>query len=297
MLKRFKRRFSGSLEKIIEHFTGFILAMIILIGILGVVVGYRYYRYTQEEPQYCASCHLMKEAFTEWERGKHRDVVCQTCHQLNIFEQNQLLIAFVLKKENKPFSQTHGRKKPWNACKKCHLDEVSQGAVTLRKSFGHARHVFMEKIDCKVCHKGTVHDFHPNENACKVCHQNKGVHGVGMEAFSCLKCHVFSEKTPSMIPKNRCTSCHKNIPKTGPMSGLHCHQCHRPHSRMIPSSETCATECHRMGELAGQHILHAEKGLKCLDCHKAHTWTVGEANAKTLCSHCHIFRNPKLFVY
>lgn len=296
MFKRFRRRLSDSLEALIEHFTGFILAFIIIIGILGFVVGYRYYRYTQDEPQYCASCHMMKEAFSEWEKGKHRDVVCQTCHQLNILEQNQLLIAFILKQENKPFSQTHGRKKPWKACKKCHLDEISQGSLTLRKSFGHARHVFMQAIECKSCHKGTVHNFHPNEKACLGCHGDKGVHGVGMEALSCLKCHSFVEKSPSMVPKDRCLKCHKKIPATSPMAGLSCHQCHRPHKKGSPTSDVCI-DCHHNMRLFGQHGLHEEKDLKCLDCHKAHTWTIGEEQAKVLCTKCHPFKDPKSFIY
>gem|GEM_PF-6671313 len=52
-----------------EHLKGFILAAIVIVAVLGVIVGYRYYRYTQDEPAYCASCHL----------------------------QNQLLVAYVVK--------------------------------------------------------------------------------------------------------------------------------------------------------------------------------------------------------
>jgi hypothetical protein len=297
MFKRFRKKLSYSFENIVEHFTGFILALIVIIGILGIVVGYRYYRYTQDEPQYCASCHLMKEAFSEWEKGRHRDVICQTCHQLNLLEQNQLLIAFVLKHENKPFSQKHGRQKPWNACKKCHIEEIAQGAITLRKSFGHARHVFMQKIECKACHKGTVHDFHPNEKACQRCHKDKGVHGLGMEAFTCLKCHSFTEKTPTMLSGERCLRCHKEIPKNTPMANLSCHQCHKPHGPIMPQSNTCTKECHGNESLLGQHGLHAEKGLKCMDCHKAHTWVVGEERAKKLCSTCHSYKNPTAFIY
>lgn len=171
-----------------EHLKGFILAAIVIVAVLGVTVGYRYYRYTQDDPQYCASCHLMKEAFLEWQKGKHRDVVCQKCHHLSMIEQNQLLVAFVLKGDQ-PFSQKHGREKPWKACKECHMDENSISS----RSYGHARHVLMQNINCKVCHRGTVHNFYPKEEACQKCHHDKGVHGVGMEAFSCLKCHPFKD--------------------------------------------------------------------------------------------------------
>lgn len=280
-----------------EHLKGFILAAIVIVAVLGAIVGYRYYRYSQDNPQYCASCHLMKEAFTEWQKGRHRDVVCQKCHQLSILEQNQLLVAYVIKGGKQRFSQTHGREKPWNGCKKCHIDEVAQGSITLNKSYGHALHVFMQRIDCKICHKGTVHDFHPNEKACQICHKDKGVHGIGMEAFSCLNCHAFSEKTPSMIPRDRCIKCHTNIPKTGPMSNLLCHECHKPHGQIKPTSSACISECHSNEASVGQHGLHMKKGLDCLYCHKPHSWVVGKQIARILCTKCHAYKAPEVFIY
>ena len=291
------RNVIDSLVKCVEEAKGFILAAVLIVAVLGAVVGHKYYRYTQDDPQYCASCHLMKEAFLEWQKGKHRDIVCQTCHHLSILEQNQLLVTYVVKSDSKQFSQTHGREKPWQECRKCHMSEVSQGSVTLKKSYGHARHVFMQGTECKICHKGTVHDFHPNENACQNCHKDKGVHGIGMEAFSCLKCHSFSEKTPSMVPKDRCIKCHNSIPRKSSMSDLLCHQCHKPHGRINPTSATCISECHRNETSVGQHGLHMKQGLNCLDCHKPHSWIVGIERAKSLCSKCHTFKDPKLFIY
>lgn len=279
-----------------EHMKGFILAAFVIITVLGIIVGYRYYRYTQDNPQFCASCHLMRTAFTEWQKGAHRDVVCQRCHQLTMLEQNQLLVAYVVK-SNKAFSQTHGREKPWQACRKCHMDNISQGSVTMKKSYGHARHVFMRGIECNTCHKSALHDFHPNENACQNCHKDKGVHGIGMEAFSCLKCHSFSEKTPSMVPKDRCVRCHKNIPEKGPMASLLCHQCHKPHGNIIPASSTCIKECHSNETAVGQHKLHMDKGLDCMYCHKPHTWIVGKGMARRICSKCHGYKDPMLFIY
>ncbi len=288
---------SETLLRIFEHLKGALLAGIVIVAILGIMVGYRYYRYSQEDPQYCASCHLMKEAFTEWQKGRHRDIVCQRCHQLSILEQNQLLVAYVVKGGKQRFSQTHGRKKPWNACKKCHIEEVAQGSITLNKSYGHALHVFMQQIECRTCHKGTVHDFHPNEKACQGCHKDRGVHGIGMEAFSCLKCHSFSEKTPSMIPRDRCIKCHSHIPKTGPMSNLLCHECHKPHGQIKPTSNVCISECHSNEASVGQHGLHIKVGLDCLYCHKPHSWRVGKQKARIICTKCHQYKEPEVFIY
>lgn len=293
---RLPDKIADFLADLLEHLKGFILAAFVIVMVLGILVGYRYYRYTQDNPQYCASCHLMKEAFTEWQKGKHRDVVCQKCHRLNTLEQNRLLMAYVVKGKQ-PLSTTHGREKPWKACKDCHMDNVTQGSVTMKKSYGHARHVFMQSIECKTCHKSTLHYFRPNKTACQNCHKDKGVHGIGMEAFSCLKCHSFSEQTPSMLPKGACIRCHKNLPPKGPMTNLRCHQCHKPHGKIIPSASVCTGECHQNEASIGQHGFHMKQGLDCLYCHKPHTWVVGQERAKTLCSRCHPAKNPRVFIY
>lgn len=283
------------LAGVIEHLKGFVLALIAVISVLGVVVGYKYYRHTQEDPEFCMSCHMMKDAFQEWQRGRHRDVVCQKCHHLSLIEQNQLLVTFVVKGQSQ-FSQSHGRKKPWLECRKCHLDEISQGSVTLRESYGHAKHVFMLNIECKVCHGRSLHLFKPDESACQSCHKDKGVHGIGMEAFSCLKCHSFSEKSPTMVSRERCVKCHK-VPANGPMSNFQCHQCHKPHGKIKLKSADCLGECHGNEARVGQHGLHMKKGMECLDCHKAHKWVVGPDEAKRLCVRCHRLKDPKTFVY
>ncbi|MBI5632515.1 MAG: NapC/NirT family cytochrome c [Nitrospirae bacterium] len=282
---------------LVDHIKGFVLAAFLIISILAIVLAYRYYEYRQEDPNFCVSCHLMKEAYKEWQKGKHRDIVCQQCHHVSMLEQNRLLVAFVMKQNEQAFSQSHGREKPWRECKKCHMDNVAQGSLSLQKSYGHAKHVFMQGIECKVCHKGNLHNFTPNESACSGCHKDKGVHGIGMEAFSCLKCHSYSEKTASMIPKDRCIKCHPSVSVKGPMSGILCHQCHKPHGTIMPALALCTTECHSNEATVGQHGLHMKKGLNCLDCHKAHTWVVGENRAQTLCSRCHPYKNPRLFIY
>jgi len=290
-----RHRLPNMLNRLIEHITGFVLALITTIAILGAVVGYKYYRHTQDDPEFCMSCHIMKETFQEWQKGKHRDVVCQKCHQLTLLELNHLLLSYVVKESN-PFSQTHGREKPWLECRKCHLNEIAQGSKASRDSYGHAKHVLMLNIECKACHSESLHLFKADEKACLKCHQDKGVHGGGAEAFLCLKCHSYSENTPAMIPNERCTLCHKSLQK-GPMSSLKCHQCHKPHGKIKLTSKNCLVECHTSETRTGQHALHRKKGLECLDCHKAHTWVIGQKGAEGLCNRCHAMKDPRTFIY
>ncbi len=275
-----------------------IVFLLLLLTILGGVVGFRYYRYTKEDPQFCTKCHMMQEAFKTWQLSKHRDFPCQRCHQISMLEQNKMLISYVVKGTETTTKQTHGRISPWNSCKDCHLSEVSQGSVTLSNSYGHARHVFMQHISCSNCHTGSSHTFAPNEQACSGCHREKVIHGMGMEGLSCLKCHSYGEKAPEMINMNRCLTCHKDIPSKGTMSSLKCFDCHHPHGKIKPSSRDCLKACHGSEARVGQHNLHLIKAaLVCLDCHKAHRWTIGKKEARELCSRCHALKDPATFIY
>ncbi len=276
-----------------EHLKGLILAVIV---IALFVYGYRYYRYTQNDPEFCETCHMVKEAYADWSKGKHRDVICQNCHQMGNLEQNVRLVSYIMTGKN-PVSLTHGRMKPWQECSNCHMDDISQGSVSPTKSYGHAKHAVTKKIECKTCHSPHMHDFPANESPCDKCHPGKGVHGISMDKFSCLKCHSFSRKPLPMLSKNACVKCHVNFPKKGPMSGLSCHYCHKPHKQEKPTSATCTVECHKTEATIGQHGLHAKAGIECMHCHKRHSWTVSEAMKKALCSECHSYRDSRSFRY
>ncbi len=292
-----KKSLSSFCIRFIEENHRAIVILLLLLSIIGGISGYRYYRHTQEDPEFCGSCHLMQEAFKTWQMSKHRDFQCQTCHSMTILEQNRLLISFVMK-GTKSIKQEHGRVKPWESCKGCHSSQIAQGSLTLSNSYGHARHVFMLNINCSKCHTGALHAFTPNEQACSECHKDKLIHGMGMEGLSCLKCHSYGEKAPKMISTERCLRCHKDLHLKGPMSSLKCFDCHQPHGKIKLSSQDCLKNCHGNETRVGQHNLHMTKAkLDCLDCHKAHTWIIGKTEAKSLCNRCHPLKDPATFIY
>jgi len=275
-----------------------LVLLLLLISVIGAMVGYRYYRYTRYDPDFCKSCHMMQESYKTWQMSKHRDFPCQRCHEMSLLEQNRMLIAYVVKGTASETSQKHGRISPWHTCRECHLSEVEQGSVTLNKSYGHARHVFMLKINCSQCHTGTSHTFAPNVKACSGCHRDKVIHGMGMEGLSCLQCHSYGEKAPKMISGDRCLTCHKGIPTKGTMASLKCFDCHHPHGKLKPSSQDCLQNCHGSETRVGQHKLHMTKAkLGCLDCHKAHTWSIGKKEANGLCNRCHALKDPATFLF
>jgi len=279
-----------------------IVLLLILISLIGGVLGYRYFKYTKNDPSFCATCHIMQESFKSWERSKHGDIICQRCHRMSILEQNRLLMLYVARGYTSPkgrgLGQTHGKIEPWRACRDCHLGEALQGSISLRNSFGHARHVFMQNLECMNCHSGELHNFMPNERACSNCHKDKLVHGLGMEGLSCLRCHSFGERAPTLVSSQRCRGCHTKMPRTGPMASFECFQCHKPHGKIKLTSADCLGSCHGNEAMVGQHGLHINRAkLECLYCHKAHTWRVGKTEAKILCQRCHELRDPMRFIY
>ena len=252
-----------------------LVSILLVICIIGIILAVRYYTYIQKNPEFCSSCHLMEEAYTAWKLSGHRNIVCQDCHQLGIIEQNSLLIKFVFTTDRKT-PEPHGLATPWTTCTKCHWDEASQGATHVTKSTGHARHISVEKLECRDCHQRTVHSFRPDRNACLRCHKDWKIHGMGMEEVSCMTCHPFAAKKPGgFIPdRERCLSCHRSSTRTSfptkvPMARLNCYECHKPHTRLKPVDEDCL-RCHTREVLLNKNVHRS--GNRCVTCHQPHRW-------------------------
>lgn len=273
-----------------------VAVLLVMLAIIGILSFYKHYEQAGKDPDFCASCHIMKEAYKTLHLSKHRDFACQSCHVISLWEQDRMLITFVIKGLGST-GQKHGRISPWDACAECHMSGKIQGAANLSASYGHIKHVSVQKINCSRCHTSDLHKFSPDEQACSGCHKDKIIHGMGMEGFSCLKCHSYSEKAPKMISTERCVLCHKGLSIGKTMSSLKCFDCHHPHGKLKPTSQDCLKTCHINETNVGQHNLHMTKAkLQCLDCHKAHNWSVGKKEAATLCSRCHRLKDPASFV-
>lgn len=303
-----------------------VLLLFILAG--GGIVAYRFYDFTQNNPRFCISCHLMKPAFEAWQKSEHAGVNCHECHHLTIPEQNKLLVSFVL---HRPTSvpERHGKViVPWRYCMQCHWDkdERFKKAPQINKSNLHAKHVFMEQIECSKCHGYIVHKFTPEERFCMKCHQGKEVHGTGMEALACLNCHT--DRTKDLKPgRKKCLFCHGgedvrreliadasldvkhyqptketirravkiDVPADAPMQ-FYCYTCHKPHAKVRPDWGNCLS-CHHNVPDMGKHNLHIKVvGMQCKECHKPHVWRVTPESAKKGCVKCHEYREPKRFI-
>lgn len=303
-----------------------VLSLIIITG--GGLVSYRFYDFTQNNPKFCVSCHLMQEAFDQWAGSVHKGINCHDCHHLSVPEMNNLLVSFVLHRPDK-VPDRHGKIiVPWRYCIKCHWEQEEEfsSAPRINQSRMHAKHYFMEQIECSKCHGYILHEFTPEERFCMKCHQGKSVHGTGMEELACLNCHT--DRTPDLRPgRNKCLFCHGgesvreqllvegtidvthytpsqetiekaikiNVPKDAPMQ-FHCYACHKPHKEVRPDWGNCL-DCHRNIPQVGKHDIHINiVGMQCKQCHKPHSWKVTKESAKKYCTICHEYRKPSDFI-
>lgn len=253
-----------------------LVSILLVISIIGIVLAVRYYSYIQKNPEFCNSCHLMEEAYSAWKQSGHRFIVCQDCHRLGLIEQNRLLVKFVFTTDRRT-PEPHGNVTPWRNCTTCHWDEANkQGALSVTKSIGHARHVVVAKVGCIDCHTRSIHQFRPDRNACLRCHKDWKIHGIGMEEASCMSCHTFSPKKSGgfMPDRERCLTCHRSSSRTSfpekvPMARLNCYECHRPHTRIKPLDADCL-RCHTREVLLIKSVHLTSK--TCISCHHPHRW-------------------------
>ncbi|MDA8099956.1 MAG: cytochrome c3 family protein [Nitrospiraceae bacterium] len=306
-----------------------VLLLVIVGG--GGTIAYKFYDFTQNNPKFCVGCHLMQEAYDSWAKSEHKKLNCHDCHHLTIPEQNQLLISFVMHRPTKVPAR-HGKVIVGShTCNECH---TSEKAPRINTSLFHAKHVYMEQLECTYCHgevkedKSGLHRFLPTEKFCLKCHAGKAVHGEGMGGLACLNCHT--DRTRDLKPgRKKCLYCHSNdenirkelredatmdvryfapdqstikkatkivFDEKAPMQ-FYCYECHKPHTqgKVKPTSEHCLT-CHAQIPKIGKHKAHLAMDMQCKHYHKPHLWKVTEASAKKTCSQCHEYRSPKSFL-
>jgi len=312
-------------------------AKVLIVSLVLVIVGgggfvsYKFYDFTQNNPKFCVGCHLMQEAYDSWAKSEHKKLNCHDCHHLTIPEQNQLLISFVMHRPNR-VPERHGKViVASHTCDSCH---TSEKAPRINKSLFHAKHVYMEQLECTMCHgevkadKSGLHHFLPTEKFCLKCHPGKAVHGEGMGGLACLNCHT--DRTKDLRPgRKKCLYCHSGdeavrkelredatmdvryfapdsatirkatkivFDDKAPMQ-FYCYECHKPHTqgKVRPTSAHCLG-CHANIPKVGKHKVHLAMDMQCKDCHKPHLWRVTEASAKKDCTQCHEYRNPKAFL-
>jgi nitrate reductase cytochrome c-type subunit len=306
-----------------------IIALVALSFLVGA--GYTAYKindYFENDPNACMTCHVHDKANQAWAVSIHKGINCHECHHATKKDQVVQMYKFVFLGQ-RTVSPRHGNViVAWKICIQCHWnrDERFPQAKQINKSPLHAKHVFMEKIECVKCHGYNIHKFTAEARFCVRCHKGREVHGTGMENLACLNCHT--DRTTDLKPgPKKCLFCHgsekirkelladatldvthytpdeKTIkkaikierPDDAPMQ-FNCYQCHKPHKSARPDWGNCFS-CHQNILDVGKHKLHIQDmGLKCSQCHKPHVWRVSKEQAKKDCTTCHEYRDPQAFL-
>ncbi len=305
-----------------------VISFLLIFSLATLYAAYKVNYYFDNDPRACSVCHVHNEANKLWETSSHGDVKCKACHHSTKKDQIKQLYAFVVLGHDK-VTPRHGKViVPWQLCFSCHWEknEKYPKAPDISRSRFHAKHVFMERIECTKCHGYRTHQFSLEERYCLTCHKGMEVHGTGMEKLACLNCHT--DRTADLRPgPKKCLFCHgseeyrKELIEDGTLDVRHhmpdekmikgaakirhtesapmqfnCYECHKPHKSSRPDWGNCLS-CHQNILEAGQHQSHIQvMGMKCKQCHKPHTWVVTKEQAKKDCVACHDYKEPKDFL-
>ncbi len=305
-----------------------IIAVLLLFCMGALFTAYKINDYFENNPKACSTCHVHDEANQAWSTSVHHGINCHECHHSTKLDQMKQVFNFAVLGHNK-VSPRHGEIiVPSKICMSCHYDknEKEPNAPNISNSRYHAKHVFIEKIECTKCHGYRTHQFSLEERYCLTCHTDKQVHGTGMEKLACLNCHT--DRTTDLRPGvKKCLFCHgaekyrKELQADGTLDVTHfqpdqktinkaikierpenapmqfkCYECHKPHKTARPDWGNCVS-CHPNVMALGKHKLHVEgTGMKCNDCHKPHVWRISNEQAKKTCSTCHEARTTKAFL-
>lgn len=263
--------------------------------------GFRGWRYIKTDPNFCVSCHLMKDAFERWEKSAHKDVACQTCHQADIFEEMRFGFVWLIKDPDEVGAHT---KLNAQVCRECHIQDEERW-TKLKDSPGHGGHFKRLQGECLQCHvTKAVHSFEPDMAQCQRCHTRQMPKGHEITELHCFGCHDFvgrlagaTEATGliSQVAADQkegrafhvaCRTCHvaqEGDPVPIVVAGYSKHAgkpvfthkghedcvgCHQPHGGKLDDPIGCL-ECHRSLLEGGRHLAD-ERVSECLACHEPH---------------------------
>lgn len=296
-----------------------VVALVLAAG--GGYGAFRMWDYTQNDPNFCTSCHLMDDAFGRWQQSGHKDVNCHTCHPGDIQSNLHQLWVTVMQG---PTQVVKHAEVPAEICGGCHLSNDEKWKQ-IGETAGHKIHWGEHEIECVTCHAPEVHQFVPTDEMCAKCHADQVVGLTGMQKQHCTSCHNYlGTKSDSLIPTmDDCGRCHFDA-KDSPLKldvawhgGFECSECHPVHDPVAavaagafgPQREGRAVPCGQCHEAQAVplveppeahqdcttcHVPHAPPDIepRCRDCHedKSERLPVRDHHA---CTDCHLPHAPE----
>ncbi len=226
-----------------------VLLGVVVVGGVGAIGLWTYH----EQPQFCATCHIMEPYLESWQASDYgaaahaeQGVTCLNCHEPTTQQQVDELVAYVQGDFTVPLQQ---RQFSDDFCFDCHLpnehtsyDEVIQLTAGLELN-PHDSH--LGELDCDLCHK--MH--RASEDYCAQCHGAVAT-GPGWTTevtttaevqvwapdMDCSVCHVMDPYFDSLQDPNLLASAHAQ-------QGLSCLDCHeveavkQVHEEAVPGTD------------------------------------------------------------
>ncbi|MFC1803514.1 hypothetical protein ACFL0D_06050 [Thermoproteota archaeon] len=257
--------------------------LLILALIIIAIPSYFIYDYTQHNPKFCTTCHLMNTAYVTWDQSAMHDLDCHKCHESDMVENLDHVVEVVF--EN-PQHVTKITEVDNELCLECHASYNYQWMQVMTTD-GHRTHFFEREMppDCIDCHGLNLHVFKPSEEICLDCHDKDTSMDTPEASLHCIDCHEFSSRV--LFPtSDDCVNCH-DFARTQTIMDKTSHQkvqvetdcmsCHNPHTEnKYEDCLVCHTltgtglhenTSHQLCELC--HVPHRSTGLReiCLSCH------------------------------
>ena len=272
-----------------------------LLIVILAIPSYLIYDYTQHNPKFCKTCHLMNDAYDTWNYSAMHELDCHKCHETDMIESMGHVVEVLFED---PQEVTKITEVDNELCIKCHASNNYEW-IQVMTTEGHRLHFFDASTppDCISCHGLNLHVFEPPVNICKSCHNETTWMNTDLVEMHCIDCHEFSSRV--MFPDSEdCMNCH-DFARIQSIIGdtehqkvtveTYCMSCHNPHSE--DKYEDCRS-CHT-SEYSGLHEIsshqtcslchspHDNKGYRknCLFCHK----NKDDHYSYTKCELCHSF--------
>jgi len=152
---------------------------IIVVAVAGIVIAggagsFALWEY-HEEPQFCATCHIMQPYLDSWQgsdlgAGAHAeyDVECLDCHVPTLQQQVNEFVVYVQGDYDVPLREL---KYPKEECLQCHehgsYEEIIEMTAHFEDEVGANPHdSHYGEMECRLCHK--MHK--ESEDYCAQCH-------------------------------------------------------------------------------------------------------------------------------
>ena len=261
--------------------------LLLLALIVIAIPSYFIYDYTQHNPKFCLTCHLMNDAHDSWEISAMHDLNCHECHIADMATNIHNVVEVITKDPQEVVKHAEIDNE---LCEECHASEDPQWLQVVNTD-GHETHFFGNEnyAECIDCHGIELHVFRPPEEGCLECHEESRVHASESMEATCVSCHEFlaNGNSDHFIPSERedCIKCHSEKEEISMSLTMEAHldssctSCHNPHE--VEVAEDCAT-CHNVDEGLHAVTLHTD----CTSCHVPHV----ELGVRETCESCHIDR-------